>query len=78
MSWVFSFPFFSQAIARLTKFEAREEGAVPSQTEMRCDASLHTEEVQDEEDGALLHGPACGQQLGTVLVPDSPRQSPDA
>lgn len=74
----FSFPFFSQAIARLTKSGAREEDAVPSQTEMRLDVSFHTEEVQDEEDGALLHSQACGRQFGTVLVPNAPGQSPNA
>lgn len=78
MSWAFSFPFFSQARARLTKFGAGEEDAVPSQTETRHDVSFHTEEVQDEEDGALLHNQACGPQFGTVLVPKSPRQSPNA
>lgn len=82
MSWVFSFPFFSQAIASLTEFGDGEDNAVPNPTEMRRDVSLCTKEVQDEDDGALLysqaHGQAWGQQLGTVLVPSSPRQSPDA
>lgn len=77
MSWVFSFPFFSQAIARFTEFESEEEDALASQTEMRCDVSLHTMEVQDKDDGALLrsqdHGRACGQQLGTVSVSNAPR-----
>lgn len=82
MSWVFSFSFFFQAIASLTEFGDGEEDAISNQTEMRREVSLCTKDVQDKDDGASLHsqahGQACGQQLGTVLVPISPRQSPDA
>lgn len=77
MSWVFSFPFFSQAIARFTEFGSGEEDALASQSETTCNVSLHTMGVQDKDDGALLHsqdhGQACGQQLGTVSVSHSLR-----
>lgn len=74
--------FLSLLLSRFTEFGAGVEDAVSNHTEMGHDISLHSKEVKDEEEEALLHiqahGQACAQQLDMVPVPDSPRQSPNA
>lgn len=72
--------FLFLLLSGFTEFGVGVEDAVSNQTEMGHDISLHTKEVNDEEEEALLHiqthGQACAQHLDTVPVPDSSRQSP--
>lgn len=80
-SWVFSFPFSSQLTARLAEFGAEGEDALPSQTGMKHDVSLHTKEVQDEDDGACLIARLMVRLVASSLTPLwclTPRQSPSA
>lgn len=62
---MFSFPFL---LSRFTEFGAGVEDVVSNHTEMGHDISLHSMEVKDEGEEALLHIQAHGQACASSLT----------